>query len=273
MLELVLLAIAPAIFVLWFLYSRDRYEPEPLGWVLKIFILGVFTVIPAAILESPFPEGIISSAIVAPVVEESLKFAVVYFTIFRNREFDEPMDGIVYAAAAGLGFATLENIFYVMQEGAGVGLLRAVASVPGHALFSCIWGFALGIAKFRPERQRPLIIASGLLGAMAFHGAFNFSLQVFDVAGLFLVLLVLIPIGWWILFRNIGRAQKDPDSWASRMSRGGGAAQTQAQAGPAGTTVSPPAGAAGTAPHRFCTGCGKPLLPGARFCRSCGKQV
>ena len=72
------------------------------------------------------------------------------------------MDGIVYATAAGLGFATIENILYVLDGGIAVGIIRAIASVPGHVVFACIWGFALGTAKFRPENERTGIILTGL---------------------------------------------------------------------------------------------------------------
>ena len=64
------------------------------------------------------------------------------------------MDGIVYATAASLGFATIENILYVLDGGLAVGIVRAIASVPGHVVFACIWGFALGTAKFRPANER-----------------------------------------------------------------------------------------------------------------------
>ena len=156
MFELLVLAIAPAIFILWYVYRKDCYEPEPLRLVVQVFLLGGLSVIPAAVIEYPFPFGIITSSVVAPFVEEMIKFCVVFFFVYRLPEFDEPVDGIVYAAAAGLGFAAVENIFYVLEGGIAVGVLRAIASVPGHMIFSCIWGFALGTAKFRPESARQI---------------------------------------------------------------------------------------------------------------------
>ncbi len=181
MLELLVLALAPAMFILLYIYRKDRYEPEPLHLVLWVFFLGALSVIPAALVELPFPEGVISSAVVAPVIEETVKFLVVFLAVYRHPEFDEPVDGIVYAAAAGLGFASIENILYVMEGGVAVGIIRAVASVPGHVVFSCIWGYALGRAKFRPGSERAGIILSGLFFAMLLHGIFNFSLEVFEL--------------------------------------------------------------------------------------------
>ena len=118
---------------------------------------------------------------------------------------------------AGLGFATIENIGYVLAGGIGVGLFRAIATVPGHVIFSCIWGFALGTAKFRPESTRRGIIVAGIPGAMMLHGIFNFTLGLFEGIGVLLTLIVIIPTGWWITMRNIGLAHADPASILSAM--------------------------------------------------------
>lgn len=273
MFELVILAIAPAAFLLWYIWKKDTYEPEPLHLVAWVFFLGALSVIPAGLIELPFPEGVISSAFVAPVIEEALKFLVVFLAMYRHPEFDEPMDGMVYAAAAGLGFATIENILYVMEGGVAVGIIRAIASVPGHVVFSCIWGFGLGTAKFRPASERTVIILAGLFGSMLLHGIFNFSLGVFGALGLLLVLVVIIPLGWWITRRNIRCAHADPASACSARER-------RAAAGAAGSVPGDPPDsgmqqtvAATPAPeHQFCTDCGSRLKEGIRFCENCGKE-
>ena len=165
MLDLLVLAIAPAVFILWYVYRKDYYEPEPLRLVLLVFLLGGLSVLPAAVIEYPFPSGIMTSSVVAPFVEELIKFGVVFFFVYRLPEFNEPVDGMVYAAAAGLGFAAVENIFYVLEGGIAVGVLRAIASVPGHMVFSCVWGYALGTAKFRPATAWRRIVLAGLAGS------------------------------------------------------------------------------------------------------------
>jgi RsiW-degrading membrane proteinase PrsW (M82 family) len=272
MLDLLVLAIAPTLFILLFIYRKDWYEPEPLHLVAWVFFLGALSVIPAAVLELLFPEGILSSAVIAPVVEESVKFLVVFLVMYRHAEFNEPMDGIVYATAAGLGFATIENILYVLEGGVAVGVIRAVASVPGHVIFSCIWGFALGTAKFRPEKERAKIILAGLFGAMLLHGIFNFSLEVFGAPGLLLILVVLVPLGWWMTCRNIGCAHADP---ASACSVQGREAAGMAGAGP-GSPIIPAGGESTGTPAtvcKFCTGCGAPLREGMSFCENCGKRI
>lgn len=263
MLGLLFLATAPALFLMWYIWRKDCYEPEPLGLIVKVFLFGCLSVIPAFLLEYPFPDSVFTSSLVAPVAEELVKFSVVFLVMYHHPEFDEPMDGIVYAAAAGLGFATIENIFYVMDGGFAVGIVRAFLSVPGHVIFSCIWGFALGIAKFRPEPSRPFIIGAGLILAMLLHGIFNFSLDVFEALGFLLIVVVIVPLGWWITCRNIRCAHADPASACSAMGR----AFIRAGNG----TAFPPA-AGPVAGRHCCARCGAQCPDGARFCADCGSE-
>jgi RsiW-degrading membrane proteinase PrsW (M82 family) len=272
---------------MWYIYRKDRYEPEPKYLVAKIFLLGALSVFPAVLLEMPFPSGLFTYAVVAPVVEEGLKFCVVFFFVYKSVEFDEPMDGIVYAAAAGLGFATVENIFYVIEGGLPVAIVRGFFSVPGHVIFSCIWGFALGIAKFRPEAERGRIIFLGLAGAMILHGLFNFSLEVFEVLGLVIVMVVIVPLGWWILHQNIEKAHHQPNA-AHILAEKSASTNTGNGSMTGETTIIPippviPGGASEKAveqvPGRsagqtgFCTDCGAPHSAGAKYCRACGKPL
>lgn len=274
MLDLVFLAIAPTLFILLYIYKKDRYEPEPLHLVAGVFFLGALTVIPAGIIELLFPEGVFSSAFVAPVVEEGLKFLVVYFAVYRHPEFDEPVDGIVYAAAASLGFATIENILYVIDGGLAVGIVRAIASVPGHVVFACVWGFALGTARFRPENEKTGIILSGLFLGMLMHGIFNFSLEVIGALGLLIILVVFIPLGWWMTCKNIGCAHADPASACSVQGREAAAIAGVVTQTAIPDPVVPLAGPVTPAPALlFCTNCGAHLKPGTRFCENCGKGM
>jgi RsiW-degrading membrane proteinase PrsW (M82 family) len=277
MLDLLFLAIAPTLFILLYIYKKDRYEPEPLYLVAWVFFLGALTVVPAGLIELLFPEGVFSSAVVAPIVEEGLKFLVVFFAIYRHPEFDEPMDGIVYATAASLGFATIENILYVIDGGLAVGIVRAIASVPGHVVFACIWGFALGTAKFRPENERTGIILTGLFFGMLLHGIFNFSLEVIGAFGLLLILVVFIPLGWWMTCKNIGCAHADPASVCSDQARVAAAGAAGCEGAVPGTVIDSeirPAAPATPAPaQQFCTNCGAHLKPGMQFCENCGKGM
>ncbi len=122
-----LLAFAPGVFWLWWVYRRDRWEPEPRGLVLRTFFWGMVATVPAVLLELlgayalgsvlPGSNLVVASVFMLAVVgpaEELCKFLAVRLRVYRHHEFDEPMDGIVYGAAAALGFASLENVGYLL---------------------------------------------------------------------------------------------------------------------------------------------------------------
>jgi len=115
---------------------------------------------------------VLSFLIVAPI-EECLKYVAVRKWIYKSLEFDEVMDGIVYTVSASLGFATAENIIYVLQLGIQAGILRAFLTVPGHALFGALMGYYIGKAKFNREKETYLII-KGIILAIICHGLFDF---------------------------------------------------------------------------------------------------
>ena len=147
---LVELASTPVAAGLFFLYIKDKYEKEP--W--KMLFLGVlFGLYTAAVVyalgsfleerfpheETPFYTAFFSSA----GVEEAVKFLFLFFLIWGNRNFNEPLDGIVYGVFVSLGFAWAENVIYVTHPilgGYETAFARALLSVPGHGLFSVRMG-------------------------------------------------------------------------------------------------------------------------------------
>jgi len=212
---LIAISLGPVAFWLLYFYLKDRYEPEPLRWILKIFILGMLVVLPVAAIEilaevitGPF----LLMTVVAPTVEELGKFAVVYYAVFHDAEFSEPMDGIIYAVTAALGFASLENLLYVLQYagisssmGITVGVIRSILTVPAHALYSSMWGYALGVAKFRQGIRRNEIILAGLALAILLHALFNFL--ILDVLGFAVLVVFLVPAMWWLFGRKVKDAE------------------------------------------------------------------
>jgi RsiW-degrading membrane proteinase PrsW (M82 family) len=206
------LAYAPGAFWLWYFYSKD-IEPEPLSVIRNCFLAGMAAIVPAIILEQSFKSGgpVFISVIVAPVVEECLKFSACFFVAYRGKDFDEPMDGIICAVAVALGFASLENIFYLYeayQKGLAtlptVTILRAFFSVPGHALFSIMWGYALGRAKFTDHHAGNRLIVEGLGLGIATHAVFNMIALLAPFWGL--GMLIFIPVVWGLAHRKIAEA-------------------------------------------------------------------
>jgi RsiW-degrading membrane proteinase PrsW (M82 family) len=89
----------------------------------------------------------VTAFFVAGVVEEFLKALFFHRSIYRHREFDEPIDGVVYAVAVSLGFAMVENILYVTSYGLSVAFLRSITAVPAHMFFGIIMGYFFSRAK------------------------------------------------------------------------------------------------------------------------------
>ncbi len=200
---LVLVAISPPIAFLAFILRYDRAEPEPIRMVLKIMLLGALSIIPAAIiqlivLDLPFFQsgGITGAAlesflVVAPS-EELVKLAVVLLFAWSNRNFNERFDGIVYTGAAAIGFALAENIFYVLDLGLTVGILRAVTAIPGHTFTGVLMGYYVGKAKFAETTSaRNGNILKGFLIAYGLHALYN-TLVLSDTAAALLVVPLVI---------------------------------------------------------------------------------
>lgn len=213
---LLLLALAPCLFLLWYFYHRDKYEPEPKKKIIKIFLLGAVMVIPAGLLEigigsgidaiaGGIPHAFIMSFFVIAPIEELLKYFTVKQWIYRSLEFDEVMDGIVYTVAASLGFATVENILYVLQHGIPVAIARAFLAVPGHAFFGVLMGYYIGMAKFNKEKESRLLF-KGILLAVFFHGLYDFLLLTQTALALLVILLIIAL--WFYVRKDLRQAEK-----------------------------------------------------------------
>jgi protease PrsW len=192
----VLLPILLSLAWLAFVRRFDRARPEPLWLVLVTFALGGAAVVPVSLFEwklgevSPylnpqlmtyggqitaFPLALVVFAVTVGLVEESAKLLAAWAVARQRREFDEPVDGIIYASAAALGFAALENIRYFAAGRVAGGLIvtRAFMSAPAHFLFASLWGYALGQRLIDPrKRVWPLFLASVLA-----HGAYDACLS------------------------------------------------------------------------------------------------
>jgi RsiW-degrading membrane proteinase PrsW (M82 family) len=180
------LAIAPALLLLWYFTSRDLY-PEPRKLIWLTFGLGFCAAAPAALigellffpLADLAPNAWTSAFIISfPIVggiEELSKFAVLYFVCRKWNDFDEPMDGLVYGVCASLGFAAIENWSYVYQSGLETALWRAVSAVPFHAMAGVIMGYYFGLAHFVPNKRR-YYYALALAVPILLHGAYDYPL-------------------------------------------------------------------------------------------------
>jgi len=189
---LLFLAIGPVAIILAYIYALDKYEKEPLLLCFKTTFWGAVIVIPIILVELVLAEissNILwQSFIVAAVTEEAFKFLVVYKIAYKRAEFNEPFDGIIYAVFASLGFATVENIFYVLDGGAGIAILQAATAVPAHSIFGVRMGFFFGLAKFSTENEKNLL-QKAILVPILLHGVYDYIVM----SGNGLLLALFIP--------------------------------------------------------------------------------
>jgi RsiW-degrading membrane proteinase PrsW (M82 family) len=137
----------------------------------------------------------VSFLIIAPI-EELAKYVAVKRWVYKSMEFDEVMDGIVYTVAVSLGFATVENIFYVVTQGVEIGIARAFLAVPGHAFFGALMGFYIGLAKFDKEKEIQLL-TKGVVFAIIAHGLYDFLILTKTAFAALAVVLIII-LGLWV---------------------------------------------------------------------------
>ena len=214
------LGFAPAAFWLWFLRRKDRIEPEPRALVLRVFALGCLA--PALVLwirpllERRLPEDfgtarlLLDAFVVTALVEELVKLAPLAFGIFFHREFDEPLDGIVYGGASALGFASVENVFFLFaSHDPWLVFERGFTSMLVHVACTGTLGLLLARARIGRRGRERLggfqgrdlrLLLAGLLVVVLAHGAYDaFLLSGMRVGRLGILLVIPIVLALFAL--------------------------------------------------------------------------
>lgn len=213
--------VAPAIFWIGYFYYKDRFQPEPLVKVGLSYLMGfgaafvcfkVFALLPyiglpadpSALMESD-PRGFFCYCVgIVGLVEELFKFLPFLLVLKFFKDFDEEIDGIIYASMLALGFASFENLHYlVLLEGFEL-FGRAAATPLTHTIFASIWGYTTGVAFLR---KKSLVKAAGLGLAVAAvcHGVFDFL----NLSAAYRVISAVLILCIWIWqIRLIERIQK-----------------------------------------------------------------
>jgi RsiW-degrading membrane proteinase PrsW (M82 family) len=212
--------VLPALVAMWIVDRLDAKRPEPARTRRLVVVFGMLSVIPALIIELVLSKLVgeqlepqltyqgasFQAFIVAAAVEEACKIFMVYWVVWQKPEFDERMDGIVYASRAGLGFALVENVMYLLGQHSLQGQIvvwveRALLAVPGHAMWTGMIG---AMAARRRFDGKGVGLVGGYLLAVAFHGAYDVSvfvqqplhLEGRDVIG---HVLLLVPVALTVL--------------------------------------------------------------------------
>ncbi|TCO74841.1 PrsW family intramembrane metalloprotease [Marinisporobacter balticus] len=219
--RLFVIAISPGLALALGIYLTDRYDREPVDLLIKVFLLGALAVIPTAFVERMLVSfnifgGVLAAAytafIVAGFTEEFFKRAVVLKTAYRHSAFDEKLDGIVYAVFSALGFATVENVMYVVFRFAAnpyIGLYRGILSVPAHMLFGVTMGYYLSLSKFADdEKMRRSYLKRALIVPVMLHGIFDFILMA-KIPTLMIFFIPFVIYLWIINLRRLNEYTKE----------------------------------------------------------------
>ncbi len=180
-------SITPVIIFLYLVYRKDTIK-EPKGLLAKCFFGGFLSIaitllldIPMSAIGDSFSHPLLKSFwdafLVAGFPEELSKFLILYWLVWKSKDFDQHYDGIIYAVFVSMGFALIENILYVFQGGLGVALARSVLSVPGHGFFAVLMGYYFSLAKFAPIEERKKLLFKSLAMPILFHGLYDFALM------------------------------------------------------------------------------------------------
>ena len=156
-------AILPAAMLWLYIWKKDS-QPEPTSWLVKAVLLGIGICIPVVIVEIGIemflysvgivPTNLVGTTmqafVVAAIPEEAFKLLALWLILRKNPYFDEHFDGIVYAVCVGLGFAAIENVFYILgeEEWMSVAISRALLAVPAHYAFAILMGYYYSVYHF-----------------------------------------------------------------------------------------------------------------------------
>jgi len=230
------LALLPGCIGFLYYYRKDEMNREPLRLLCYAFFLGMVAVLPAGLLEfwiwpeeaQSLSQSALQAFLVVAPVEELVRLFVILWVTMRTIHFDEIVDGAVYGAVVAAGFATLENIFYVMENGFAVGFLRAVLSVPMHIFCGVLIGH--GVARFKLSHRKGVFLFLFLLAVIA-HGAFDAPLLGGGDPGILFLVPVIVVVALAFVSGSILRSalaadglslqnlQVSADSWPSRLLR------------------------------------------------------
>ena len=258
---LIIWSLLPGLLWLQWIYKRDTYQPEPLGTVGKAFGIGMLLTLPAGILNETFgmtafltytvspnlmDMAALSFGVIGPA-EEGLKFGALYLFFFHHKDFDEPIDGLVYAGSIALGFASAENILYVISHGNEVVLLRGITAVPAHFLFAASFGYAMGRMKAPGTSRGPSLLWGWGVAAIA-HGAYDFMIfgaAVLGIPSVGYLGLALVLLGLAIKWKAYVEELAFLSPFRPHTQRGN----------------CPECGMIRWPDGQYCEGCGLPLLP------------
>ena len=275
---LLMLAVLPTFFLMVFIYYKDSYEKEPVGLLISLFALGMVSVIPALIIET-LGELLFSSMFgnntsvynffnvffCVAIAEEGGKYIFTYLRTWNNKNFNYKFDGIVYAVLVSLGFATVENILYVMQGGLSVAIARGLLSVPSHAIDAVYMGYYYGLAKYYDSvgntRSKNRCMVLSIVVPVILHGCYDYFLFEGTVLHLVVFLIFVVTLDVFAVIRINKSSKKNMKIYRTNPQMYD---MSYVQQGTFGWQRNA---------YMFCTNCGARLNVNTFYCTNCGAPV
>lgn len=225
-------SVVPALALAAYFWFEDPTRREPLEPMAITFLLSILFASFAAVVNTIMSPvfGIIPVVglplyfflVVAPI-EETVKWTSIRIHAYKDDRFDAVIDGVVYGAIAGLGFAAIENFIYIINiystaapSGAATQLQSATQTAyvrafvgPGHVIYSAFAGYYLGLAKFNPDNRGPIVV-KGLVIAVFIHALYNTLVSTLPLTTVTLAIFLLVYVGFWlgILYRKVSRYKR-----------------------------------------------------------------
>ena len=197
MLSVIALAVLPAFILVYYVYQQDSLQREPSKDLVKAFFYGGASVFASLLISVPFmhlglfpqeihaaTDAFRSAFFGAAIPEESAKLFLLWLFLRKCQDFDERMDGIVYAVCVGMGFAAFENLEYLIGAGSQwvtVGISRSLTAIPGHFGFAVVMGYFFSLNHFDRYRAPGAGIKMWLYPVLL-HGAYDWIAMSQEVA-------------------------------------------------------------------------------------------
>lgn len=205
-------AIAPGLALFSYFYLRNQMATEPRRTLLQTFIFGLMITFPIMFIQYVMQEeAVITNPYLVNVVfssslEEFFKWMIIFAFIYRHMEFDDPYDGILYGAAVSLGFATVENILYLLTFGIDTAFMRALLPVSSHALFGVVMGYYFGKSKFSNNNHSLEYLVLSFGAPLILHFIYN-SIMMFEGYWTYLIAPFMLFL-WWLALKKVKLAHQ-----------------------------------------------------------------
>ncbi|GGH68931.1 protease PrsW [Compostibacillus humi] len=203
--------LAPSFALLSYFYLKDKVT-EPISLIIRTFLTGAILVFPIMFIQYVLTSEditnnyFIQSFFFIAFFEEFFKWFIFVFTIYYHDEFDDHYDGIVYGVSISLGFASVENILYLITNGIEYAFMRAFFPVSSHALFGVIMGYYFGKAKLTPHHTNFNRFLAFFI-PFVLHGIYNYILLSIGQNWIYILSPFMVLL-WFMALRRVKSANQ-----------------------------------------------------------------